>query len=36
MGENGQSVQASSYKMSKFWGVMDSIVTVVNNTLLYI
>lgn len=27
---------ASSYKMSKFWNVMCSTVTVINNTVLYI
>ena len=35
MGEGGQKVQTSIYKMSRSWGIVHSIVTVVNNTLLY-
>lgn len=36
MGEGGQKVQTPSYKTDKSWDVMHSMVTVVNNTVLYI
>lgn len=34
-GDAGRRVQASSYKMSKFWGSKPNIVTVVNDTGLH-
>ena len=36
MGEGGQKVQTSSYRINKSWNVMCSVVTVVNNTVLYV
>ena len=36
MGEEGQKVQTSSYKVNKSWGCMDSVVTTVNNTALHV
>ena len=36
MGERGQKVQTWSYKISKSWGVRNSMVTIVNNTALHI
>ena len=34
--EGGQKVQTSSYKRKKSWGIMYSIVTVINNTIVYL
>ena len=36
MGEGSQKVQTSSYKVNKSWDVIYSMVTIVNNTVLYI
>lgn len=36
MGEGGQRVRTSSYKINKFWDIMYSMVTVVNDTVLYV
>ena len=36
MGEDGQKVQTSRYKINKSWNVMNSMVTIVNNTVLHI
>lgn len=36
MGEGGQEVKAFSYKVSKSWGHMYSMVTVANETALHI
>lgn len=36
MGEGPQKVQNPSYKRSKYWDVMSSMVTTVNNTVLFI
>ena len=36
MGEGGQKVQTSSYKMNISWDVKFSMVTIVNNTAVYI
>ena len=35
MGDVGQRVQTSSYKRNKFWDLMYSMVTTVNNTVFY-
>ena len=35
-GKFGQRVQASTYKMNKFWRSNYSMMTIVNNTVLYI
>ena len=34
--EGSQKVQTSNYKVNKFWDVMYSIVTIANNTVLYV
>ena len=36
MGDKGQKVPTSNYKINKFWDVLYSMVIVVNNTVLYI
>lgn len=36
MGEGSQQVQTSSYRINKSWGVRCSMLTRVNNTVLYI
>ena len=36
IGEGGQKVQMSSYKLNKSWGIMYSTATVVNNTVSHI
>lgn len=36
MREGGQKVQNSSYKVNMSWDVKFSMVTVVNNTVVYI
>ena len=36
MDKGGQTVQASIYKINKSWDVMHSMVTIANNTVLYI
>ena len=33
--EGGQKVQISSYQVYKFWGLMYSMMIMVNNTILY-
>ena len=33
LGEGGQKVPTSSYKISKSWDVMDIMVTIVNSTV---
>lgn len=35
MGEVGQKIKTSDYKINKSWDVIYNIVTVVNNTVLY-
>ena len=35
MGEGGQEVQTSSYKINKPWVIRYSIMTVINNTIDY-
>ena len=35
LGEGGQKVQTSSYKISKSWDVIYSMLTTANNALLY-
>ena len=35
LGEGGQKVQTSSYKISKSWDVIYSMVTTANNAILY-
>ena len=36
IGEGGQEVQTSSYKINNSWDVMYNMVTTVNNTVLHI
>ena len=36
MGEGGQKVQTSRYKINNFGDIMYSMATTVNNTILYI
>ena len=36
MSEGGQKVQTSYYRINKFWGCNDSMVSIVNNTTLHI
>lgn len=36
MSEGGQKVQTSSYRIYKFWGCNNSMVSIVNNTALHI
>ena len=33
--EGGQKVQIWGYKINKFWGLMYSLVNLVNNTMFY-
>ena len=35
VGEAGQGVPTPSYKMVKFWDIVYSMVTIANNTVLY-
>ena len=35
MGDVGQRVHIAYYKMSKFWGLTYSLVTIVDNTVSY-
>lgn len=36
MGESGQKVQTSCYKIKRFWDVMYSMVAIINKVVLYI
>ena len=36
MGEGSQKVQTSSYETNKSWDIMNSIVTIVHNSILHI
>ena len=36
VGECGQNLQTSSYKINKSWDVMYNIVATVNNSVMYI
>lgn len=36
MGEGGQKIRISSYKIKKSWNVTYSMVTIVSNTVLHI
>ena len=36
MGEDSQKVRTSSYKTHKSWDIMNSIMTIAHNSILYI